>query len=321
MSSNDVDPFLLEVLKNGLDTIADEMALVLMKTAYSGIVRDSMDFSTAVCDAEGQTLAQGLTTAMHLGSFYDAMRCLITTQAGNIFPGRCLHLQRSVRRGGPASSGHLHHQADLLRGAAGRVGDDDRASLRCRRHRPGLERARRRRDLPGRHPHPDREIHGARQAGRAGLADRRAQRAAARSADGRPAGADGGVHGVRAQHDRSVPPLRARNDDRLFRPPARLRRAAGARGDSRYPGRHLRIHRPHRRARQEAGADRVEGQGHRRGRRRDDRLDRIVRAGEGRHQFAAPVHQGLRLHGDALDHDGRRAELLRLHPRHQGGGA
>jgi N-methylhydantoinase B len=81
-----VDPFLLEVLKNGLDTIADEMALVLMKTAYSGIVRDSMDYSTAVCDAEGQTLAQGVTTAMHLGSFYDAMRALITSQAGNIFP-------------------------------------------------------------------------------------------------------------------------------------------------------------------------------------------------------------------------------------------
>jgi N-methylhydantoinase B len=86
MRSDEIDPFLLEVLKNGLDTIADEMALVLMKTAYSGIVRDSMDFSTAVCDAEGQTLAQGLTTAMHLGSFYDAMRCLITTQKGNIFP-------------------------------------------------------------------------------------------------------------------------------------------------------------------------------------------------------------------------------------------
>ena len=40
MAANDVDPFLLEVLKNGLDTVADEMALVLMKTAYSGIVRD-----------------------------------------------------------------------------------------------------------------------------------------------------------------------------------------------------------------------------------------------------------------------------------------
>ena len=115
MSRNDVDPFLLEVLKNGLDTIADEMALVLMKTAYSGIVRDSMDFSTAVCDAEGQTLAQGLTTAMHLGSFYDAMRCLITKQAGTS-SGRRIHFQRSVRRGGQ----HLrtsHHKA-IIRGAA-----------------------------------------------------------------------------------------------------------------------------------------------------------------------------------------------------------
>jgi N-methylhydantoinase B len=62
------------------------MALVTMKTAYSGIVRDSMDFSTAVCDAEGQTLAQGLTTAMHLGSFYDAMRKLLTMYEGRIYP-------------------------------------------------------------------------------------------------------------------------------------------------------------------------------------------------------------------------------------------
>ncbi|MBV9860423.1 MAG: hydantoinase B/oxoprolinase family protein [Alphaproteobacteria bacterium] len=82
----DADPFLLEVLKNALDTVADEMALILMRTSYSGIIRDSMDFSTAVCDAEGQTLAQGLTTPMHLGSFYDAMRCLIGRYAGRIDP-------------------------------------------------------------------------------------------------------------------------------------------------------------------------------------------------------------------------------------------
>ena len=78
------DPFLLEVLKNAFDTIADDMALILMRTSYSGIVRESMDFSTAICDLEGQTLAQGVTTPMHLGSFYDAMRNLIATSAGNI---------------------------------------------------------------------------------------------------------------------------------------------------------------------------------------------------------------------------------------------
>lgn len=82
-----MDPIRLEVMKNAFDSIADEMALMLMRAAYSPIVRDSMDFSTAICDAHGQTLAQGVTTPMHLGSFYDAMQHLMTRYAGNIRPG------------------------------------------------------------------------------------------------------------------------------------------------------------------------------------------------------------------------------------------
>ncbi|HSI40109.1 MAG TPA: hydantoinase B/oxoprolinase family protein [Xanthobacteraceae bacterium] len=81
------DPLLLEVIRNGLDTVADEMALILMRTAYSAIIRDSMDYSTAVCDAEGQIVGQGLTTPMHLGSFYDAMRHLIVQFEGDIGEG------------------------------------------------------------------------------------------------------------------------------------------------------------------------------------------------------------------------------------------
>ena len=82
-----IDPIRLEVLKNAFDTIADEMALILMRTAHSPIVRDSMDFSTALCDPAGETLAQGVTTPMHLGSFYDAMRFLIQNFAGQIRAG------------------------------------------------------------------------------------------------------------------------------------------------------------------------------------------------------------------------------------------
>lgn len=82
-----VDPIRLEVMKNAFDAIADEMALMLMRAAYSPIVRDSMDYSTAICDAQGQTLAQGVTTPMHLGSFYDAMQHLMRRYAGNIRPG------------------------------------------------------------------------------------------------------------------------------------------------------------------------------------------------------------------------------------------
>jgi N-methylhydantoinase B len=82
-----VDPFQLEIMRHAFDAIADDMALTLMRTSHSGIVRDSLDFSTAICDAQGQTLAQGVCTPMQLGSFYDAMRKLITQYEGRIFPG------------------------------------------------------------------------------------------------------------------------------------------------------------------------------------------------------------------------------------------
>jgi N-methylhydantoinase B len=81
------DPVRLEVIKNGFDTIADEMALILMRAAYSPIVRDAMDFSTAICDGQGRPLAQGLTTPLHLGSFHDAMAFLTRTFAGGIADG------------------------------------------------------------------------------------------------------------------------------------------------------------------------------------------------------------------------------------------
>ena len=85
--NTELDPILLEVLRNAFESAADQMALILMRTAHSPIVRDAMDFSTAICDASGQNLAQGLTTPMHLGSFYDAMRHLIRQYQGRIHPG------------------------------------------------------------------------------------------------------------------------------------------------------------------------------------------------------------------------------------------
>ena len=82
-----IDPFQLELVKSCFDTIADDMALTLMRTAHSGIVRDSLDFSTALLDAGGLTLAQGICTPMHMGSFHDAMRKLIVQYDGRIDPG------------------------------------------------------------------------------------------------------------------------------------------------------------------------------------------------------------------------------------------
>jgi N-methylhydantoinase B len=90
MSMSKIDPITLEVIKNGLSSVADEMALVLMRSAYSPVVRDSMDYSTALCDRNGQIIAQGLTLAVQLGAFPDAMSHLTEKfkgdmQAGDIF--------------------------------------------------------------------------------------------------------------------------------------------------------------------------------------------------------------------------------------------
>ena len=85
-----VDPITLEVIRNGLSSIADEMALIIMRSAYSPVVRDIMDYSTGVCDAEGRIIAQGLTLPIQLCSFPRVMRFLMerfggTMREGDIF--------------------------------------------------------------------------------------------------------------------------------------------------------------------------------------------------------------------------------------------
>jgi len=79
------DPFLREVIKYAFDAIADNMALTLMRTSHSGIVRDSLDFSTALSDATGQTVAQGVCTPMHLGCFQDALKNVIKSFEEKIY--------------------------------------------------------------------------------------------------------------------------------------------------------------------------------------------------------------------------------------------
>ena len=67
------DPILLELVKNALDAVVDEMAIALVRTAYSNNLKNSMDLSCALCDESGRLIAQGLTLPLHLGSIPDAM--------------------------------------------------------------------------------------------------------------------------------------------------------------------------------------------------------------------------------------------------------
>jgi N-methylhydantoinase B len=81
------DPILLELVKNALDATVDEMAIALVRTAYSNNLKNAMDMSCALCDAEGRLIAQGLTLPLHLGSIPDAMAHVRRKFAGRIAPG------------------------------------------------------------------------------------------------------------------------------------------------------------------------------------------------------------------------------------------
>jgi N-methylhydantoinase B len=69
----DVDPATLEIVRHALGSLADEMALIIARTAYSATVRDALDYSTALLNPRGELIAQGLGIALHLGSFPSAV--------------------------------------------------------------------------------------------------------------------------------------------------------------------------------------------------------------------------------------------------------
>ena len=67
------DPIKFELFKNALFALADEMALTVFRTTYSGVLKDNMDYSTAFFDGDGVLVAQGLTLPGHLGSMPTAI--------------------------------------------------------------------------------------------------------------------------------------------------------------------------------------------------------------------------------------------------------
>ena len=81
------DPITFAVIKNALDTIVDDMAYAVMRTARSPIVRDVLDYSVTLCDRRGRILTQAKTVALHLGAVPDAMAVVMGRFAGKLAPG------------------------------------------------------------------------------------------------------------------------------------------------------------------------------------------------------------------------------------------
>lgn len=72
-----LDPISVEIIRNGLVAAAAEMDITIWRTSRSTIVRELLDYSTAVFDADGNNVAQSARIPQHLNSMGAALRTLL----------------------------------------------------------------------------------------------------------------------------------------------------------------------------------------------------------------------------------------------------
>jgi 5-oxoprolinase (ATP-hydrolysing) len=84
-----VDPTLLEVFNNLFMNVAEQMGLQLQNTAHSVNIKERLDYSCALFDADGQLVANAPHMPVHLGSMSESVRAVIerhpALQRGDVY--------------------------------------------------------------------------------------------------------------------------------------------------------------------------------------------------------------------------------------------
>src|SRR5438477_6197265 len=78
---------MLEVFNNLFMSIAEQMGVSLQNTAYSVNIKERLDFSCAVFDADATLVANAPHMPVHLGSMDRAVESVIRENKGRIAPG------------------------------------------------------------------------------------------------------------------------------------------------------------------------------------------------------------------------------------------
>ncbi|MEQ1518719.1 MAG: hydantoinase B/oxoprolinase family protein, partial [Usitatibacteraceae bacterium] len=81
------DPVMLEVFNNLFMSIAEQMGLRLANTAYSVNIKERLDFSCALFDAEGNLIANAPHMPVHLGSMGESIKTIVKKNAGKMQRG------------------------------------------------------------------------------------------------------------------------------------------------------------------------------------------------------------------------------------------
>ena len=92
------DPVMLEVFNNLFMSIAEQMGVRLAQTAYSVNIKERLDFSCALFDAEGNLIANAPHMPVHLGSMGESIKTVIAQECRHDEARRRLRAERPVQR-------------------------------------------------------------------------------------------------------------------------------------------------------------------------------------------------------------------------------
>jgi N-methylhydantoinase B len=95
-----IDAITLEVVYSSLLVAANEMSAVLGRSAYSPIIRDMIDYSCGIFDAQGNLISQAENIPVHLGSMGTALRELCRDFPADTFRPGDAYLVNDPYRGG-----------------------------------------------------------------------------------------------------------------------------------------------------------------------------------------------------------------------------
>ncbi|MFB7013521.1 MULTISPECIES: hydantoinase B/oxoprolinase family protein [unclassified Streptomyces] len=82
-----VDPVMLEIFNNLFMSIAEQMGVRLENTAHSVNIKERLDFSCALFDAEGNLIANAPHIPVHLGSMGESIKEVLRRNGGAMRPG------------------------------------------------------------------------------------------------------------------------------------------------------------------------------------------------------------------------------------------
>ncbi len=81
------DPITVSVVQHRLAGIVEEMGEAMLRTSFSQILNSSRDFSTAICGAGSELVAQADHIPVHVGALQPATAAIIAAFDGDVSPG------------------------------------------------------------------------------------------------------------------------------------------------------------------------------------------------------------------------------------------